>query len=225
MAEKTVQLLKLNQSDHSDSGIDNDIYSQLMLVRMHVKCGKTLERLKQEPATVTEDDEMSKEKEIDKLMALFSFVQENRSNLQQQPSNFTNTSRAIQDKFLQELQKRTWEYGHVLMELNAEQADWKDDTDDDSEEQELKHTYILQMGTTSEVTPDSVDTSRTNLNDEPMHKDKNNNDNYNVFAMKIDILSNLNLDDQDETDDLDQERDLLASLIQKLKCEIDDSKN
>ncbi|GKF90814.1 hypothetical protein Tco_0274515, partial [Tanacetum coccineum] len=32
-------------------------------------------------------------------------------------------------------------------------------------------------------------------------------------------------DDQDETDDLDQERDLLAFLIQKLKCEIDDSKN
>ncbi|GJT05610.1 hypothetical protein Tco_0840072 [Tanacetum coccineum] len=32
-------------------------------------------------------------------------------------------------------------------------------------------------------------------------------------------------DDQDETDYLDQERDLLASLIQKLKCEIDDSKN
>ncbi|GJZ53972.1 hypothetical protein Tco_0608857 [Tanacetum coccineum] len=31
--------------------------------------------------------------------------------------------------------------------------------------------------------------------------------------------------DQDETDDLDQERDLLASLIQKLKCESDDRKN
>ncbi|GKF55650.1 hypothetical protein Tco_0165990 [Tanacetum coccineum] len=30
---------------------------------------------------------------------------------------------------------------------------------------------------------------------------------------------------QDETDALNQERDLLASLIQKLKCEIDDSKN
>ncbi|GJQ90315.1 hypothetical protein Tco_0001454 [Tanacetum coccineum] len=30
---------------------------------------------------------------------------------------------------------------------------------------------------------------------------------------------------QDDTDDLDQERDLLASLIQKLKCEINDSKN
>ncbi|GKF34414.1 hypothetical protein Tco_0107614, partial [Tanacetum coccineum] len=32
-------------------------------------------------------------------------------------------------------------------------------------------------------------------------------------------------DDQDETNDLDQERDLLAFLIQKLKCEINDSKN
>ncbi|GKC85292.1 hypothetical protein Tco_1141009, partial [Tanacetum coccineum] len=29
----------------------------------------------------------------------------------------------------------------------------------------------------------------------------------------------------EETDDLDKEHDLLASLIQKLKCEIDDSKN
>nr|GEV03236.1 hypothetical protein [Tanacetum cinerariifolium] len=32
-------------------------------------------------------------------------------------------------------------------------------------------------------------------------------------------------DDQDDTDELDQEHDLLASLIEKLKCEIDDSKN
>ncbi|GKC76083.1 hypothetical protein Tco_1126857, partial [Tanacetum coccineum] len=32
-------------------------------------------------------------------------------------------------------------------------------------------------------------------------------------------------DDHDDTDDLAKERDLLASLIKKLKCEIDDSKN
>ncbi|GKA89842.1 hypothetical protein Tco_0811654 [Tanacetum coccineum] len=32
-------------------------------------------------------------------------------------------------------------------------------------------------------------------------------------------------DDQDDNDDLAKERDLLASLIEKLKCEIDDSKN
>ncbi|GJV78700.1 hypothetical protein Tco_1514570 [Tanacetum coccineum] len=85
-----------------------------------------------------------------------------------------------------------------------------------------------------------------------MHKVQNNNDNYNVFAMEnehpeqpessndiylteqgdtnitidsSDICYDRAQDDQDETDDLDQERDLLASLIQKLKCEIDDSKN
>ncbi|GJR40161.1 hypothetical protein Tco_1215845 [Tanacetum coccineum] len=85
-----------------------------------------------------------------------------------------------------------------------------------------------------------------------MQKVQNNNDNYNVFAMEnehpeqpessndiylaeqgdsnitidsSDICYDRAQDDQDETDNLDQERDLLASLIQKLKCEIDDSKN
>ncbi|GJZ92306.1 retrovirus-related pol polyprotein from transposon TNT 1-94 [Tanacetum coccineum] len=79
-----------------------------------------------------------------------------------------------------------------------------------------------------------------------MHKVQNNNDNYNVFAMEngnilsnrilsiwnilrnmvdtyitidsLDICNDRAQDDQDDTDDLDQERDLLASLIQKLKC-------
>ncbi|GJS55720.1 hypothetical protein Tco_0629082 [Tanacetum coccineum] len=87
------------------------------------------------------------------------------------------------------------------VQLNAEQADWKDDTDDESEEQELEAHYMY-MAQIQEVTPDSVDNSGPIFDDEPMHKD-----------------------DQDETDNLDQERDLLASLIQKLKCEIDDSKN
>ncbi|GJX71561.1 hypothetical protein Tco_0308732 [Tanacetum coccineum] len=53
-----------------------------------------------------------------------------------------------------------------------------------------------------EVTPDPVDNSGPIFDVEPLHKD-----------------------DQDGTDELDQERDLLAYLIKKLKCEIDDSKN
>ncbi|GJR19435.1 hypothetical protein Tco_0967962 [Tanacetum coccineum] len=136
------------------------------------------------------------------------------------------------------------------VQLNAEQADWKDDTDDESEEQELEAHYMY-MAQLQEVTPDSVDTSGPIFDDEPMHKVQNNNDNYNVFAMEnehpeqpessndiylakqgdtnitidsSDICYDRAQDDQDETDDLDQERDLLASLIQKLKCEIDDSK-
>ncbi|GJX63218.1 retrovirus-related pol polyprotein from transposon TNT 1-94 [Tanacetum coccineum] len=134
------------------------------------------------------------------------------------------------------------------VQLNAEQADWKDDTDDESEDQELEAHYMY-MAQIQEVTPDPVDNSGPIFDDEPMHKVQNNNDNYNVFAMENehpeqpesnnDIYlaehgdTNITIDSldicydrvQDDTDDLDQERDLLASLIQKLKCEIDDSKN
>ncbi|GJZ71728.1 hypothetical protein Tco_0635579 [Tanacetum coccineum] len=126
-----------------------------------------------------------------------------------------------------------------------------DDTDDESNDQELEAHYMY-MAHIHEVTSDSVDNSGPIFDDEPMHKVQTNNDNYNVFAMEnehpkehesssdmylteqgdtnitidsLDICYDRAQDDQDETDDLDQERDLLASLIQKLKCEIDDSKN
>ncbi|GJS05783.1 retrovirus-related pol polyprotein from transposon TNT 1-94 [Tanacetum coccineum] len=261
-----------------------------------------------EPATVTEDDEMSKEKEIDKLMALISLsfkkiYKPTNNNLR----TSSNTSRANQDNsprinrgtgydnqravnvvgarenvgtpVVQKSGIQCYnckEYGHVSREcqkpkrvkdaayhkekmllckqeeagvqLNAEQADWKDDTDDESDDQELEAHYMY-MAQLQEVTPDQVDNSGPIFDDEPMHKVQNNNDNYNVFAMENehpeqpessnDIYlteqgdSNITIDSsdicydraQDETDDLDQERDLLASLIQKLKCEIDDSKN
>ncbi|GKB63264.1 gag-pol polyprotein, partial [Tanacetum coccineum] len=264
-----------------------------------------------EPATVTKDEEMSKEKEIDKLMALISLsfkkiYKPTNNNLR----TSSNTSRANQDNsprinrgtgydnqrvvnvvgarenvgtpVVQKYGIQCYnckEYRHVSREcqkpkrvkdatyhkekmllckqeeagvqLNAEQADWKDDTDDESEEQELEAHYMY-MAQLQEVTPDPVDNSGPIFDDEPMHKVQNNNDNYNVFAMEnehpeqpessndiylaehgdtnitidsLDICYDRAQDDQDETDDLDQERDLLASLIQKLKCEIDDSKN
>ncbi|GKG24461.1 hypothetical protein Tco_0395089, partial [Tanacetum coccineum] len=65
------------------------------------------------------------------------------------------------------------------VQLNAEQADWKDDTDD--EEMEAHYMYMAQL---QEVTPDQVDNSGPIFNDELMHKVQNNNDNYNVFAME-----------------------------------------
>ncbi|GJU74740.1 hypothetical protein Tco_1266145, partial [Tanacetum coccineum] len=148
----------------------------------------------QEPATVTEDDEMSKEKEIDKLMALISLsfkkiYKPTNNNLQ----NSSNISRANQDNsprinkgighVSRECQKpnrakdAAYHKEKMLLckqdeagvQLNAEQADWKDYTNDESNDQEQ--------------------------------------------------------DDQDDTNELARERDLLASLIKKLKCEIDDSKN
>ncbi|GJW92191.1 hypothetical protein Tco_0169744 [Tanacetum coccineum] len=128
----------------------------------------------------------------------------------------------------------------------------KDDTDELSHDETELEAHYMYMAQLQEVTPDSVDTSGPIFDDEPMHKVQNNNDNYNVFAMEnehpeqpessndiylteqgdsnipidsSDICYDRAQDDQDEPDDLDQERDLLASLIQKLKCEIDDSKN
>ncbi|GKA43655.1 retrovirus-related pol polyprotein from transposon TNT 1-94 [Tanacetum coccineum] len=209
-----------------------------------------------EPATVTEDDEMSKEKEIDKLMALIS-LSINKSKLGYDNQRTVNVVRAREMYVLGSA--RTYHKEKMLLckqeeagvQLNAEQADWKDDTDDESDDQELEAHYMY-MAQIQEVTPDPVDNSGPIFDDEPMHKVQNNNDNYNVFAMEnkhpeqpessndiylteqgdtnitidsLDICYDRAQDDQDDTDDLDQERDLLASLIQKLKCEIDDSKN
>ncbi|GJV34818.1 integrase, catalytic region, zinc finger, CCHC-type containing protein [Tanacetum coccineum] len=265
----------------------------------------------QEPTTVTEDDEMTKEKEIDKIMALISLsfkkiYKPTNNNLK----TSSNTSRAKQDNSprikrgtgydnqrivnvagarenvgTQVVQKsriqcyNCKEYGHLSREcqkpkrvkdaayhkekmllckqeeagvqLNAEQADWKDDTDDESDDQELEAHYMY-MAQIQEVTPDPVDNYGPIFDAKPLHKVQNNNDNYNVFAIEnehleqpesindiylkeqgdtnitidsLDICYDREHDDQDDTEELDQERDLLASLIEKLKCKIDDSKN
>ncbi|GKB70637.1 retrovirus-related pol polyprotein from transposon TNT 1-94 [Tanacetum coccineum] len=226
----------------------------------------------QEPATVTEDDEMSKEKEIDKLMALISLSVVNIVGARE------NIGTQVVQKFGIQCYNYK-EYGHVSREcqkpkrvkdaayhkekmllckqkeagvqLNAEQADWKDDTDDESDDQELEAHYMY-MAEIQEVTPDAVDNSGPIFDAEPLHKVQNYDDNYNVFAIEnehpeqpesvndiyleeqgdtnitidsLDICYDREQDDQDDTDELDQERDLLASLIEKLKCEIDDSKN
>nr|GEX99394.1 hypothetical protein [Tanacetum cinerariifolium] len=213
----------------------------------------------QEPSMVAEDDEMSKDKEIDKLMALISLS----FNKIYKPTNknlrtSSNTSRANQDNSLR-INRGTGyksqrignvararetvgtmvvqksgiqcynfkEFGHVAREcqkpktvkdasyykekmllckqeedrfqLNAEQADWKDDTDDESEDQELEAHYMY-MAQIQEVTPDAADNSRPIFDAEPLQKN-------------------------DDDDDLANEREFLASLIEKLKCEINDSKN
>ncbi|GKE87135.1 hypothetical protein Tco_1564610, partial [Tanacetum coccineum] len=109
----------------------------------------------QEPALVAEDDEMSKEKEIDKLMALIylsfkKIYKPTNNNLK----TSSNTSRANQDNTLRinrgirECQKpkrakgATYHKEKMLLckqeeagfQLNAEQADWKDDTNDEHED-------------------------------------------------------------------------------------------
>nr|GEU57827.1 hypothetical protein [Tanacetum cinerariifolium] len=124
---------------------------------------------------VTEDNEMSKDKEIDKLMALISLsfkkiYKPNNNNLR----TSSNTSRVNQDNsprinrstgyenqrisnvardretVARECQKPKWvkdaayhrekmllcKQEEAGIQLNAERADWRDDTDDESEDQE-----------------------------------------------------------------------------------------
>ncbi|GJY09664.1 integrase, catalytic region, zinc finger, CCHC-type containing protein [Tanacetum coccineum] len=57
----------------------------------------------------------------------------------------------------------------VGVQLNAEQADRKDDTDDESDDQELE-THYMYMAQIQEVTPDPVDNSGLIFDDEPLHK-------------------------------------------------------
>nr|GEV72955.1 hypothetical protein [Tanacetum cinerariifolium] len=246
-------------------GIDNDIYSTVDACPNACEMWKAIERLKQEPSMVAEDDEMSKDKEIDKLIALISLsfkkiYKPTNNNLR----TSSNTSRANQDNSLR-INRRTRyknqrignvvgaresvgstvvqkfriqcynckEFEHVVREcqkpkwvkdaayhrekmllcnqeeagiqLNAEQADWRDDTDDELEDQELKAHYMY-MAKLQEVSPDAAE--------------------HNVIIDSLDMSYDREQIDQNDNDaNLVNERELLASLIEKLKCEIDDSEN
>nr|GEZ71333.1 hypothetical protein [Tanacetum cinerariifolium] len=170
----------------------------------------------QVPSMVAEDDETSKDKEIYKLMALISLsfkkiYKPTNNNLQ----TSSNTSRANQDNSPRINRSAGYEnqkIGNVAgaretgmskpkrakdaayhrekmllckqeeagIQLNVEQADWRDDTDDDELEDQELEAHFLYMA---------------------------------------------QLQENDDDDDLAIERELLASLIEKLKCEIDESKN
>nr|GEW65830.1 hypothetical protein [Tanacetum cinerariifolium] len=115
-------------------------------------------------------------------------------------------------------------------------------------ELEAHYMYMAQL---QEVTPDAADNSGPIFDTEPVQKVPNN-DNYNVFAIEsehpeesksvndtyliekdehsviidsLDMCYDREYVDQDDDDDLANERGLLAFLIEKLKCEIDDNKN
>nr|GEY10213.1 hypothetical protein [Tanacetum cinerariifolium] len=233
----------------------------------------------QEPSMVAEDDETSKDKEIDKLMALISLSSTGYKN--QRIGNVVGARETVGSTVVQksgiqcynckefrhvarECQKLKWvkdaayhrkkmllcKQEEARIQLNAEQADWKDDTDDESKDQELElhYMYIAQI---QEVSPDTADSGP--IFDTEQVQKVSNNDNYNVFAIESEhpeqsksvhetypieqdkhnvIIDSLDMSydreqtgQNDDDNDLDNERELLASLIEKLKCEIDDSKN
>nr|GFB36227.1 hypothetical protein [Tanacetum cinerariifolium] len=136
------------------------------------------------------------------------------------------------------------------IQLNAEQADWRDDSDDDDEleDQELEAHYMY-MAQLQEVSLDAADSGP--IFDAELLQKVSNDDHYNVFAIEsthpeqskyvldtypikqdahnviidsLDMSYNREEIDQNDDADLAEEHELLASLIEKLKCEIDETK-
>nr|GEX92396.1 hypothetical protein [Tanacetum cinerariifolium] len=170
----------------------------------------------QEPSMVAEDDEMSKDKEIDKLMALISLSfkkiykptnnnlrtssNTNKANQYNSPRINRGVGYDNQRHVARECQKpkrvkdAAYHREKMLLckqeeagiQLNAEQADWRDDTDDESDNQELEAHYMY-MAKLQEVTPDAAENSGPIFDTEPLEK-VSNNDNYNVFAIESEHL-------------------------------------
>ncbi|GKB76031.1 hypothetical protein Tco_0942926 [Tanacetum coccineum] len=137
----------------------------------------TTERLAR-PATVMRMDEMSKEKEIDKLMALISLSYDNQSG------NYVAGARENVGTLVEQKLDSVFnvqEYGQECIQGNVrnrnENAAWKDDTDDESDDQELEAHYMY-MAQLQEVTPDPVDNSGPIFDDEPTHKISKVKDSY-----------------------------------------------
>nr|GEZ54662.1 hypothetical protein [Tanacetum cinerariifolium] len=178
---------------------------------------------------VAEDDEISKDKEIDKLMALISLsfkkiYKPTTNNLR----TLSNTSRANQ--------------------VNSPRINRGTGYDNQ------RKFNVAGARENVEVTSDTADNSGPIFNSEPLQKVPNK-DNYNVFSIESEhpeqfksvndtypveqdahnvIIDSLDMrydreqvyhdDDDDDDAALANEHDLLASLIEKLKCEINDSK-
>nr|GFC14575.1 hypothetical protein [Tanacetum cinerariifolium] len=238
----------------------------------------------QEPSMVDEDDETSKDKEIDKLMALISLsfkkiYKPTNNNLR----TSSNTSRANQDNSPRINRSAGYEnqrignvagakenvgssvvqksgiqcynckeFRHVARECQkpkrAKDVVYHREKMLLYQELEAHYMYMAQL---QEVSPDAAD-SGIIFDDEPLQK-VSNDDHNNVFAIESEhteqsksvhdtypieqdvqnmIIDSLDMnyyrkeiDQNDDDSDLAKERELLASLIEKLKCEIDESKN
>nr|GFD40017.1 hypothetical protein [Tanacetum cinerariifolium] len=75
----------------------------------------------QEPSRVNDDEDTSKDKEIDRLMALISLSE------CQKPKRAKDAAYHREKMLL-------YKQEEAGIQLNAKQADWKDDTDDESDD-------------------------------------------------------------------------------------------
>ncbi|GJZ37253.1 hypothetical protein Tco_0583444 [Tanacetum coccineum] len=201
----------------------------------------------QEPTMVAEDDEMSKEKKIDKLMTLISLsfkkiYKPTNNNLR----TSSNTSRAHQGNTLRINRGIGYDNQRAVNVAGArENVGTQDDIDDEPDDSGKEHIYMYHGTRFKMYFQTMLTTLDLSLMLKPMQKVHNNNENnqdvaieskyleqpesvndtysveqdaHNIIIDSLDMCNNGETVDQDD-DNLAKERDLLASLIEKLKCE------
>nr|GEV84502.1 hypothetical protein [Tanacetum cinerariifolium] len=105
--------------------------------------------------------------------------------------------------------------------LNAKQADYAADSGPIFDTEPLQNVSTDDHYNVFSIESEHPDQSESVHDTYPIEQDK-----HNVIIDSLDMSYDIEQIDQNNDDnDLDNERELLASLIEKLKCEIDDSKN
>nr|GEU66685.1 retrovirus-related Pol polyprotein from transposon TNT 1-94 [Tanacetum cinerariifolium] len=215
------------------TGINNDIYSIIDACPNACEMWKAIKRSQkaatrnrgksiinspqpifdQEPSMVVEYDKTSKDKEIDKLVALISLsfkkiykptnnnlrtsAKTNRANQDNSPRINKSTRhvtrecqkpKRVKDAAFHREKMLLCKQEEAGIQLNAEQADWRDDTNDDElEDQELEAHYIAHPEQ-SKFVPDTC----------PIEKDA-----HNVIIDSLDMSY-----DREEIDQNDDDNDL-----------------
>nr|GEW03289.1 retrovirus-related Pol polyprotein from transposon TNT 1-94 [Tanacetum cinerariifolium] len=180
-----------------NEGIDNDIYST-------VDACQTLPIYDPEPKVVANDDASSNEKEIDKLMDL---ILTSFKKIYKPANNNLRTSSNTRNK-------------NVDNTPRSSRGTW-DDTHDEHEDQELEAHYMY-MAKIQEVTPDVAAISGPIFDAEPLQKLIERYD-TDIISDSSDMSRNGEEADQDDQI-LQKERELLTSLLEQLKVEINGRK-
>ncbi|GJU81999.1 hypothetical protein Tco_1284364 [Tanacetum coccineum] len=206
-----------------------------------------------EPEQVVDDETSSKEKKIDKLMALISMSFKKiykptnnnlRTSSNSRNTNVDNTSRSNRGTGYD---RQTGQYDNQgavnVTRARKNVSDWRDDTDDEPGDHELEAHYVY-MAKIQEVIPDAADNSGPIFEILSHCKSFTDHSKYlkmilekvkknigelvglieNPVAERARVTSN-NGEEADHDDQmLQKERELLASLIEQMKIEIDESK-
>nr|GEW23932.1 putative reverse transcriptase domain-containing protein [Tanacetum cinerariifolium] len=168
---------------------------------------KAIEWLKQ---VVNDDEASSKEKEINKRMALISIGTGYDTQTWQYNNQRTLHVAGARENIAYHKEKMLLrKKEEARIQLSVKQADWRDDSDDELGDQELETRYVYM--------------------EKHLEQPKSINDIYVIKQDDRNIspdLSNICSDEgeADQDDDPEKERALLASLIENLKCEIDENK-